>query len=55
MGFRRRNKKIAAKTAEQLDAMQAAGEIVGLALQEIKKAAEPGKTTLDLDLSLIHI
>ena len=49
MGFRRRNKKIAAKTAEQLDAMQAAGEIVGLALQEIKKAAEPGKTTLDLD------
>ena len=49
MGFRRKNKRIAAKTAEQLDAMQAAGEIVGLALQEVKKAAAPGKTTLDLD------
>lgn len=47
MGFRKR--KIVAKTPEQLDAMEKAGRIVGLALQEVRAAAAPGKSTLDLD------
>lgn len=47
MSFRKR--KIAAKTPEELDAMEAAGRIVGIALQEVKAAAKPGATTLDLD------
>lgn len=47
MAFRKR--KIAAKTPEELDAMERAGRIVGLALQEVRKAAAPGVTTLDLD------
>lgn len=48
MGFRSK-KKIAAKTPAELDAMQAAGEIVGKALQAVRAAAGPGVTTLDLD------
>ncbi|WP_301925367.1 type I methionyl aminopeptidase [Corynebacterium glaucum] len=47
MAFRKR--KIAAKTPEELDAMEAAGRIVGVALQEVRAAAKPGVTTLDLD------
>ena len=47
MAFRRR--KIAAKTPEELDAMEAAGRIVGIALQEVRAAAKPGTTTLELD------
>lgn len=47
MSFRKR--KIAAKTSEELDAMEAAGRIVGIALQEVKAAAKPGATTLELD------
>lgn len=39
MGFRKR--KIVAKTPEQLDAMEKAGRIVGLALQEVRAAAAP--------------
>lgn len=46
---RRRNKRIAAKTPGELDAMQAAGEIVGRALQEVRAAAKPGMSTLELD------
>ncbi|QFQ03088.1 Methionine aminopeptidase 1 [Corynebacterium urogenitale] len=49
VGFRKKNKTIPAKTPEQLDAMQAAGEIVGRALQAVRNAAKPGMTTLDLD------
>lgn len=49
MGFRKTKKQIPAKTPEQLDAMQAAGEIVGRALQAVKKVAAPGVTTLELD------
>lgn len=49
MGFRKKKKTIAAKTPEQLDAMQAAGEIVAKALQAVKAAAKPGVSTLDLD------
>ena len=47
MGFRKR--KIAAKTASELDAMEAAGRIVGEALTEVRAAARPGMSTLDLD------
>ena len=47
MAFRKR--KIAAKTPAELDAMEAAGRIVGIALQEVRAAAVPGATTLDLD------
>lgn len=49
MGFRKTKKKIVAKTPEQLDAMQAAGEVVGRALQAVKKAAAPGVSTWELD------
>lgn len=48
MGFRKR-KKIQGKTPAELDAMQAAGEIVGKALQAVKAAAKPGVSTLELD------
>ena len=47
MAFRKR--KIAAKTPAELDAMEAAGRIVGTALQEVRAAAKPGVSTLDLD------
>ena len=47
MVFRKR--KIAAKTPAELDAMEAAGRIVGVALQEVRAAAKPGVSTLDLD------
>ncbi|MEJ5997572.1 type I methionyl aminopeptidase [Corynebacterium sp. H130] len=49
MGFRKKNKVIAAKTPGELDAMQAAGEIVGRTLQAVKAAAKPGMSTLELD------
>lgn len=49
MGFRRKHKAIAAKTAAELDAMQAAGEIVGQALVNVRQAAKAGMTTKDLD------
>lgn len=48
MSFRR-NKKIVARTPKELDAMQAAGEIVGEALVACREAAKPGVTTLELD------
>ena len=47
MGFRRR--KIPAKAPAELDAMEAAGRIVGEALTEVRAAARPGMSTLDLD------
>lgn len=49
MGFRKKNKTIPAKTPAELDAMQAAGEIVGKALVAVKAAAAPGVTLKDLD------
>lgn len=49
MAFRRRTKRIPARTAGELDAMQAAGEIVGKALQAVRAAAAPGVSTLELD------
>lgn len=47
MAFRKR--RIAAKTPEELDAMEAAGRVVGNALKEVRAAAKPGVSTLDLD------
>lgn len=44
-----RKRRIPAKTPEQLDAMEAAGRIVGIALQEVRAAAKPGVSTLELD------
>lgn len=49
MAFRRRSKRIPAKTPGELDAMQAAGEIVGKALQAVRSAAASGVSTLELD------
>lgn len=49
MAFRKRTKKIPAKTPGELDAMQAAGEIVARALQEVKAHAAVGVSTLELD------
>ena len=49
MVFYKRRKVIAAKTPAELDAMQAAGEIVGKALQAVQAAAKPGVSTLELD------
>lgn len=40
---------MAAKTPGELDAMQAAGEIVGRALVSVRGAAKAGMTTADLD------
>lgn len=49
MVFRKRKKMIPAKTPDELDAMEAAGRIVGIALQEVRAAAVAGATTADLD------
>ncbi|CAM3860262.1 type I methionyl aminopeptidase [Corynebacterium belfantii] len=49
MGFRSKRKVIPAKTLGELDAMQAAGEIVGEALQAVRAAAAVGVSTLELD------
>lgn len=49
MVFRKRKKIIPGKTPGELDAMEAAGRIVGIALQEVRKAAVVGATTADLD------
>src|SRR5690554_2034221 len=49
MGFRSKRRVISAKSPGELDAMQAAGEIVGRALQAVKAAAAPGVSTLELD------
>ncbi len=47
--FRRNRPSIPAKTPAELDAMQAAGEIVGRALVAVRDAAVPGATTQDLN------
>ncbi|MEJ5919085.1 type I methionyl aminopeptidase [Corynebacterium sp. H78] len=49
MRFRRKRDIVAPRTATELDAMQAAGEIVGRALLACKAAAAPGATTQDLN------
>ncbi|MHA2788076.1 type I methionyl aminopeptidase [Corynebacterium sp. S7] len=49
MVFHKRKKVIPGKTPGELDAMEAAGRIVGIALQEVRAAAVVGATTADLD------
>lgn len=44
-----RKKSLPAKSPGELDAMEEAGRIVGIALQEVREAAAPGVTTADLD------
>src|SRR5918997_4900978 len=49
MGLRRRRKVVPFRTAGELDAMAAAGAIVGRALVAVREAAKPGVSTLELD------
>jgi methionyl aminopeptidase len=42
---------IVAKTPEQLDKMEAAGQILARCLQMLRKSAHPGVTTAELDLA----
>ncbi len=47
--MRRTKKKVPFRTAAEVDAMAAAGAIVGAALVAVREAATPGMSTLDLD------
>ncbi|EOM74665.1 type I methionyl aminopeptidase [Rhodococcus rhodnii] len=49
MAFGRKRKVVPFRTAGELDAMAAAGAIVGSALVAVRAAAKPGVSTLDLD------
>ncbi|MBF6072227.1 type I methionyl aminopeptidase [Nocardia farcinica] len=50
MVFGRKNKKVVPfRTAGELDAMAAAGAVVGRALVAVRAAAKPGVSTLELD------
>ncbi|KAA0021595.1 type I methionyl aminopeptidase [Antrihabitans cavernicola] len=49
MAFGRKRKVVPFRTAGELDAMAAAGAIVGAALVAVRKAAVPGVSTLELD------
>lgn len=49
MARRAKNRVIPAKTLDQLDAMEAAGRVVGAALVAVRDAARPGVSTLELD------
>ncbi|MGV9672607.1 type I methionyl aminopeptidase [Gordonia sp. NPDC003504] len=48
MGFRKR-KRVPFRSAGELDAMAAAGAVVGAALVAVRHASKPGVSTLDLD------
>lgn len=49
MGFGRKRKVVPFRTAGELDAMAAAGAVVGSALVAVRNAAKPGVSTLELD------
>lgn len=49
MGFGRKRKVVPFRTAGELDAMAAAGAIVGTALVAVRNAAKPGVSTLELN------
>jgi methionyl aminopeptidase len=49
MAFGRRRKVVPFRTAGELEAMEAAGDIVGRALVATRTAAKPGVSTLELD------
>lgn len=49
MAFGRKRKVVPFRTAGELDAMAAAGSIVGATLVAVRNAAKPGVSTLELD------
>ena len=49
MGFGRRRKVVPFRSAGELDAMAAAGAVVGAALVAVRDVAKPGVSTLELD------
>src|SRR3546814_14239299 len=49
MVFNRKKKVVPFRSAGELDAMQAAGAIVGATLVAVRAAAKPGVSTLELD------
>lgn len=49
MAFGRKRKVVPFRTAGELDAMAAAGAVVGAALVAVRNAAKPGVSTLELD------
>lgn len=49
MAFGRKRKVVPFRTADELDAMAAAGAVVGAALVAVRNAAKPGVSTLELD------
>mgnify|MGYP000041152379 CR=1 FL=1 len=49
MAFGRKRKVVPFRSAGELDAMAAAGAIVGAALVAVRDAAKPGVSTLELD------
>src|SRR5438132_6301803 len=49
MVFNRKKKVVPFRTAGELDAMAAAGAVVGRALVAVRAAAKPGVSTLELD------
>jgi len=49
MGFGRKRKVVPFRTSGELDAMAAAGAVVGTALVAVREAAKPGVSTLELD------
>ncbi|MCX5043967.1 type I methionyl aminopeptidase [Aldersonia sp. NBC_00410] len=49
MSLRRKRKVVPFRSAGELDAMAAAGAVVGRALVAVREAAKPGVSTLDLD------
>jgi len=49
MVLRRKRKVVPFRSAGELDAMAAAGEVVGRALVAVRETAAPGVTTLELD------
>ena len=49
MAFGRKRKVVPFRSAGELDAMAAAGAVVGAALVAVREAAVPGVSTLELD------
>lgn len=49
MGFGRKRSVVPFRTSGELDAMAAAGAVVGAALVAVREAAKPGVSTLELD------
>src|SRR3990172_6151373 len=46
---------IIGKSKKEIEKMRAAGQLVGLVLQELKKMVEPGVTTIEIDRAAEHM